>query len=146
MSVAAINFVFALPIKSSPQKLIMLALANRISDDTGACFPGQALIAQEVTMSERQVREHLAILEREGRIRRYFRHHPNGDRSSDEYEIVGFMEWLKKSTDDAGTPGNPTTGGNPPVAEKRTRKSVRQPAEKRSHNRRVSVVTTGGFP
>lgn len=131
MSVSAINYVFALPIKSSPQKLVLLAIANRISDDTGRCFPGQALLADECTMSERQVREHLASLQDEGRINRFYRHNGNEGRTSDEYEIVGFLDWNKRGKADARKAAG---GGNPPVAEKGER------------NRRKKVSVTGGNP
>jgi hypothetical protein len=129
MSVAAMNYVFALPIRSSPQRLLLLALANRVSDDTGRCFPGQALLAEECTMGVRQVRDHLAALERSGRISRRYRHNGNEGRTSDEYEILGFMDWLNRGREDAR---NPVSGGKPPVAEKRIgnrRKPAGEPKE-----------------
>jgi hypothetical protein len=133
MSVYAISYVFALDIKSTAQKLVMLALANRISDDTGRCFPGQKLIAKECTMSERQVRKHLKDLDEGGLIARTERTNSLG-RTSDEYEISGFMAWMNRNTADAN---EFRTGGNPPQP---------VPAEKGNQYRRKSVVSTGGNP
>lgn len=130
MSIEAMSFVFSREVKSSPQKLLMLAIANRINNDTGTCFPGQALLAQECTMSLRQVSEHLGALEKGGLILRGFRHKGN-ERTSDEYEICGFMEWLKQvreSAREAATCGNP------------------QHAETRIRNMRKRVVATCGNP
>lgn len=70
-------------------KLVLLALANRTNHETGACFPGQKLLAKECGMSDRNVRRHLKDLERRGLIERRPRMRSEGrGRTSDEYRIV----------------------------------------------------------
>lgn len=73
-------------------KLVLLALANRSNHETGVCFPGQKLIAQECSMSDRSVRRHLKNLEKLGLIQRRPRMRGQGrGRTSDEYRIAFFQ-------------------------------------------------------
>jgi hypothetical protein len=130
MSIEAITWAKAQLIPSSPQKLLLFLLAERIDNETGECFPGQQLLGQEASMCERQVRQHLKKLEDAGFIERRSRFRPDGRPTSDCYCFPGFLEWLKGSRDSACR--SSTTGGNPPAAE--------------IHRRRVSVSTTGGNP
>ena len=73
-------------------KLVLLALANRSNHETGVCFPGQQLLAQECSMSDRTVRRHLKRLEELGLIERRARMRGEGrGRTSDEYRIAYFQ-------------------------------------------------------
>ena len=73
-------------------KLVLLALANRSNHETGACFPGQELIADECSMSVRTVRRHLKTLEERGLIERRVRMLPEGrGRTSDEYRLAVYQ-------------------------------------------------------
>lgn len=71
------------------EKLVLLALANRTNHETGMCFPGQRLIADECSMSDRTVRRHLKSLEDRGLISRRARMRTEGrGRTSDEYRLA----------------------------------------------------------
>jgi len=135
MSCEAITFIKAKRIPSSPQKLLAVMIAEHTSNKTGRCYPGQALLADECTMSERQVREHAKALEDIGIIRRYERRKKDGSQqwNSHEYELVGFLEWLARAQEDARKP----SGGNPPEAQEPTGGNAYDPvAETRSTHRR----------
>jgi hypothetical protein len=135
MSFEAVAWVKAQYIPSAPQKLIMVMLAERMSNDTCECFPGQALLAEECSMSERALRDHLPKLEEARFLERRMRFHPNGERKTDAYTFPGFQDWLLHQADSAREYGerarksptggnlpvaqNCTSGGNLPVAEKR---------------------------
>lgn len=94
MSVEALNWAFAQNIASSSQKLVLLALANRINNETGECFPGQESLAADVTLTARNVRVHLKALEDAKYIKRRKRFRSDGAPTSDCYSFPGFLEWL----------------------------------------------------
>lgn len=72
-----------------PAKLVLLALANRTNHETGMCFPGQELIAEECSMSVRTVRRHLKTLEDCGLLERRMRMSREGrGRTSDSYRLL----------------------------------------------------------
>jgi hypothetical protein len=114
MSNEAFAYAKAQLIKSSPQKLLYLLLAERINNETGTCFPGQELLAEEATMCRRAVVTHLAALEVAGYITRRKRFRFDGAPTSDEFTLPGFLEWLKNTKEDARTfhERYTTTGGN----------------------------------
>lgn len=53
-------------------RLVLIVLADSADDETGACYPGTARIAQRANISERQVRRVLRDLEAAGDIRTQF--------------------------------------------------------------------------
>jgi hypothetical protein len=138
MSHEAVMWAKAQHIPSSPQKLLAILIADRISNETGECFPGQQLLAEEASMCERQVRQHLKALTEAKHIGRRKRFRPDGTPTSDVYWFPGFMDWLpaqKQSARDAHDAYiKSTTGGNPPLVDSGI------------DHRRVSVSTTGGNP
>jgi hypothetical protein len=138
MSHEAIAWAKAQYIPSSPQKLLAILIADRINNETGECFPGQQLLAEEASMCERQVRQHLKALVEASHLGRRKRFRPDGTPTSDVYWFPGFMDWLptqKQSARDAHDAYiKSTTGGFPPVVDSGI------------DHRRVSVSTTGGFP
>jgi len=142
MSNEAFSWAKAQRIDSAPQKLLFLLLAERLDNESGECFPGQKLIAEEASMSERQVRDHLAALESAGYIERRKRFRPDGAPTSDCYSFPGFLNWLKNAKCSAREAHDSyrldTTGENPPTV------VHVPPAEIR--RRRKSVATTGGNP
>ena len=88
MSVQAMTWAWQQDLDPS-DKLVLLALANRTNHETGVCFPGQKLLAQECSMSDRSVRRHLKNLEAQGLITRRPRMRSEGrGRTSDEYRIA----------------------------------------------------------
>ena len=71
MSVRAITWAFGQRVGSPMGKLVLLALADRHNDETGAdAFPMIRTIAAETEMNERSVRRHLEALETAGLIAR----------------------------------------------------------------------------
>ena len=144
MSHEAFSWAKAQNIKSAPQKLLYLLLAERIDNDSGLCFPGQVLLAEEASMSLSQVKIHLKALENARYIERSKRFRQDGAPTSDAYTFPGFMEWLRDSKQnarelhDALGAGDhsrkPTCGGNPPAVDSHIDHS------------RVSIVTTAGNP
>lgn len=94
MSHEATAYVKRLNISSSPQKLILFMIADRISNETGTCFPGQELISQETSISLRQVNYHIGELCRAGLLEKRLRYNSAGNRTSNCYSICGFMKWL----------------------------------------------------
>ncbi len=101
MSIDAVAWAKAQRIKSAPQKLLYILIADRISNETGTCFPGQELLAEEATMCIRAVRTHLRALENNYYITRSRRFKAGGSPTSDEYEFPGFREWLGAAKADA---------------------------------------------
>ncbi len=99
MSIHATTFVKALNIRSSPQKLLLMCLADYISNETGCAFPGQETLGEEASMCKRQVSEHLCALEAKGIIRRTMRHRADGSRTSDRCELLGFVNWHKETVE-----------------------------------------------
>ena len=78
----------AQPIKMSDGKCVLIALADCLNSETGACFPSQKTLAFEIGTTERTISEHLSRLEKAGYIKRFQRHRPNGTRTSDRYHLM----------------------------------------------------------
>ena len=69
MSVREMTWAFGQRVGSPMGKLVLLALADRHNDETGAdAFPMIGTIAAETEMNERSVRRHLEALEAAGLI------------------------------------------------------------------------------
>ncbi len=69
MSVRAMTWAFGQRVGSPMAKLVLLALADHHTDETGAGpFPAIKTIAAETEMNERSVRRHLETLEAAGLI------------------------------------------------------------------------------
>lgn len=95
MSHQAVDYVLAQEIKSSPQKLLMVAIAYHVDIETGKWTLKQKSLMKRATMSERQVRLHTKALEDDKRVIRHERRNPDGSQAAYEYEIVGYAEWMK---------------------------------------------------
>ncbi|WJJ10356.1 helix-turn-helix domain-containing protein [Prescottella equi] len=71
MSIAAMTWALtAAPVESAQEHVILIALADRASDDGTAAWPSQDWIALRARCSTRTVRRHLRSLEDRGVIRR----------------------------------------------------------------------------
>lgn len=71
---------------SSGAKFILIALAG-YADKSGSCYPSRATLGRFVIMSAKPVDRHLATLEKQGYITRTPRHHADGGRMSDHYQL-----------------------------------------------------------
>ena len=67
MSVRIIGDIFHLPL-SCQSKLVLLALANYANDD-GYCWPTQASLSSDTSLSQRRLRDHLHALTLDGWVR-----------------------------------------------------------------------------
>lgn len=86
MSVEAMSIVWAMTVKPSARKLVLLALAN-YADEAGTCYPGQTRLAEMTGQSVRSVRDHLVALEDAEIIEREERRRDDGSRTSDRYRL-----------------------------------------------------------
>jgi DNA-binding transcriptional ArsR family regulator len=132
MSLEAMAYVKTLEITKPAEKLILLLLADRISNETGECFPGQKRLAKEASMSERTVRRHMKKLGEAGMIISRKRFCPNGNPNTSAYEIVGFLDWLncaEKCADDQRS--KVTSGQHRPAVKSgsTTGQNVQSPAD-----------------
>lgn len=74
---------------SPARKAILMCLADAYNSHTRLCFPSQKRLAEEAEMSDRTLREHLAVMEEMGLIRRIRRTDSKGHRQPDFYELTG---------------------------------------------------------
>jgi hypothetical protein len=144
MSYEAEEFVKRMKIKSSPAKLIMLVIANRMSNDTFICFPGIELIAKEASKSVTQVKFHIAKLVEAGVLKKTERKSTSGRWMRNEYEFVDFKSWYRRRYEDtpldeetdrraAALPDDDDTiAGNPAM-------------DNKPHHSRVSGTSIAGF-
>lgn len=95
MSFQASEFVISLEIPSAPQKLLLMCIAYHVDRKTGRWAMSQEDLAEEATMSIRQVKHHTAALETDRRIIRRERRDRPGAREDYEYELVGYAQWMK---------------------------------------------------
>ena len=83
-------------------KIVLWFLCDRHNPDFG-CFPTQARLAEDAEMSISALNEHLALLEREGLIRRIRSHDPRTHRRQATRYILGFEEsFTQEPTPEAG--------------------------------------------
>lgn len=87
MSAVAVTWALGQIAGGSGPKAVLVALAHH-ADAKGECFPSQTLLAKELEMGVRTVREHLQTIEHEARlIERARRFRRNGSRTSDGYRL-----------------------------------------------------------
>jgi hypothetical protein len=94
MSFQAVEYVIAQNIPSAPQKLVLMCIAHHVDRDTGRWRISQADIAEDASMSIRQVKEHSKALEADFRIVRYTHRSKSGAMEDYEYELVGYADWV----------------------------------------------------
>lgn len=59
-------------------------------------FPSKETIAERLHISARQVQRHVADMEKAGLLRRVQRYLPNGGKTTNEYDLSGLVEKMKK--------------------------------------------------
>lgn len=101
VSFQAVEFVLAQKIKSSPQKLLLVAIAHHVDRKTGKWTMRQADLGKDATMSVRQVKEHAAALEEDRRIVRGIQRAEDGSPEGTEYTLVGYKEWIEGAKESA---------------------------------------------
>ena len=125
----------AQPIKMSDGKCVLIALADCLNSETGACFPSQKTLAFEIGTTERTISEHLSRLEKAGYIKRFQRHRPNGTRTSDSYllmmdtQAVLDIPVLEKDQPEEFSPSPPEDFAQPPEDFVRPPEDSAQPPE-----------------
>lgn len=83
MSVKHIAWAFEQDISIPGAKLVLIALADSASAESGTTFAGQLHLATKTSQGVRTVRRHLDWLERAGFISRSTRRRRNGSKTSD---------------------------------------------------------------
>lgn len=74
MSIHCLNLAFGVHLPNRPaEKLVLLALAQRASDEDGSAYPSIWYLVHKTSLDERTVQRALAGLESRGFLRREFR-------------------------------------------------------------------------
>lgn len=76
--------------------VILLQLAEYWWDEDRKPYPSKRDLSGRLGLSPRQIQRHIAALERRGFVRRNERHAARGGKSSNEYDLSGLVEHLKK--------------------------------------------------
>lgn len=100
MSSEAVMYVLALDIPRGP-KHVATVLASHVDKNNGMAFPGQKLLASECGLSDRHVRRMISELVDLGVFQKGERRRKDGYRTSDEYELVGFVKWFQSGRQSA---------------------------------------------
>ena len=96
MSGMALEYVMQRMTGSPKARLLSLCLAHHVNNFTGKAFPGQKTLSQVCGFSERTVRDAIREIEAGGLIKRRERRNSQGERTSDEYELLGYVEWREQ--------------------------------------------------
>ena len=113
MSIAALNWAWAMECPNATSKLVLLALADR-ADDDGKCWPGMDTVAARAGVSTRQVSTHLKSLEGMGLLSRVRRRRDDGTLSGYTFRLnvqqqqfdppEANRQWKQTSTGSASPP------------------------------------------
>ena len=68
MSIAAMGIVWGLDIQPPSRKLVLLALADHLNDETGRLDPSVRRVGIRCGISEKQARRHLHDLQKDGLV------------------------------------------------------------------------------
>ncbi|MCA6269180.1 helix-turn-helix domain-containing protein [Phenylobacterium sp.] len=82
MSVGALDWAFKVEDVTSPEKLVLLALAN-FANNQNQSWASQSTMAKMTALTTKTIRKALASLEASGLITRQERHREDGSRSTD---------------------------------------------------------------
>lgn len=69
-------------------KIVLYWLADCHNGETGQCFPSHKYLAKQCEMTDRSIRTHIELLEKEGLIRKRENHRDNGSQTSNSYELL----------------------------------------------------------
>ena len=86
MSGRALTWAWEQVTRSSGERLVLVALADR-ADEDGHCWPSAAWLGRKTGLNERTVRRHLDTLDERGLLRRERRHRANGELSVYDYYL-----------------------------------------------------------
>ena len=113
MSIAALNWAWAMECPNATSKLVLLALADR-ADDDGKCWPGMDTVAARAGISTRQVSTHMKSLEGMGLLSRVRRRRDDGTLSGYTFRLhvqqqqfdppEANRQWKQTSTGSASPP------------------------------------------
>jgi hypothetical protein len=130
VSLRAICWALAQPVRPAARKLVLVALADEVREpddaidprsDGTTCWPGQELLAEKCGLGERTVRHHLAELEAGGYLTRSRQHRRDGTRTSDLYRLL--LPAISAGGSKGSTDGSPLTAPRQPAAGRNGRKS-----------------------
>lgn len=97
MGVEATTYIWQQSKQSGSKLVVMLALADYASNETGECWPGIEALAEKSRMTTRYLRTILNALEKDGEIKRI---HGAGQQTdtgaTNRYVLQGFVAWLKQ--------------------------------------------------
>lgn len=103
---------------SPPDRLVLLALADRHNSETGACFPSLRRVAEDANLSERAVRLALRALEEAGLIKAEPRKAEDGRQLSSAYVLNQGAPHAGEGAQDAPGRGHSVPGQGAPHAPK----------------------------
>jgi hypothetical protein len=112
VSVQAMTWAWEQQLPMGP-KAVLVAIANH-ADGEGLCHPGQARLARMVGCNERSIRNYVLALEAAGLIERKRRKRKDGSRTSDEYQLLGYLPANRAGNQPANDAGNPTEATGKP--------------------------------
>jgi hypothetical protein len=111
MSVYLSTAAWKAKIDNPTRKLVLLSLADQANDE-GWTWPAMRTIAQRCGVAERTVREHIAMLEVHGILKREQRHDASGRQTSNLFQIS--IEELGRRSHTAAPPAETGGGGATP--------------------------------
>jgi hypothetical protein len=103
MSVQAMTWAWEQELPMGP-KAVLVAIANH-ADGDGLCHPGQARLARMVGCNERSIRTYVIALEAAGLVERKRRNRKDGSRTSDQYQLLGFLPAIRAGSQPANGAG-----------------------------------------
>jgi predicted transcriptional regulator len=80
------------------QLAVLLQLADYWWDQGRKPYPSKQALSERLGLSPRQIQRYIAELEAAGLVKRIERHATNGGKLSNEYDLSGLVERLKKIT------------------------------------------------
>lgn len=113
MSIAALNWAFELELKDPIAKVVLIALADQVGEQTGYCWPSLATLCRRTGASERAIQRAINDLEDGGHLIREER--PG---HSSLYHIPFFKPEVPKRSKESAPEGPPRSrrGGTPASA------------------------------
>jgi len=111
VSIHVSSWAWKQPVANPTRKMILLKLADAANDE-GMCWPYQRTIAEEIGITERSVRRHLAALAADGLISIEQQFRKDGGKSYCVYEIIGYTH----RTPVSGTPDTSDTPHRTPAS------------------------------
>ena len=118
-------------------QMALYVIAMHINVETGKTYAGiKTLMAEAKVKSDRTMRNYIARLEEMGLVRRERRTRQNGSNTTNNIELVGFLEWFGKLRNE--TPVNPAAAPTTPKTERqecgRMDRDAHRPGNRRSEH------------